>query len=192
MQLQPQLGWGLHCGYAKRIIKGVTDSKKLTHEKRLELFSKLQRWGHYQVQIASVNEINDIGIYLARNRAIIQAIRGLMSRLQPTQKVRVIIDGKFSKAWLARMGSPGIEVECMIKGDEKIYECGAASIIGRVYADALFEGFGKFFPGYNIERNHGSPDKVMYEKIRKDGACPYMRVNYAKSWWEKIRKGKTK
>jgi len=108
--------------YAKRIIKGVTDSKKLTHEKRLELFSKLQRWGHYQVQIASVNEINDIGIYLARNRAIIQAIRGLMSRLQPTQKVRVIIDGKFSKAWLARMGSPGIEVECMIKGDEKIYE----------------------------------------------------------------------
>jgi len=177
--------------YAIRKIKGVTDSKKLTHKKRLELFPKLQRWGHYQVQVASVNEINDIGIYLARNRAIIQAIRGLMSRLQPTGRVRIIIDGKFSEAWLARIRTPGTETECIIGGDEKVYECGAASIIARVYADSLFEGFGKFYPGYGFEHDHGSPSKNHIEALRKKGPSPYHRTkNYAAEWWKRIMETK--
>jgi len=142
---------------------------------------------------ATVNSINSIGIYKARNYAIATALENLYLQLlgMNIKSEKAIIDGPFSRAWVNYFRSKvAISVECMVNADEIVYEVSAASIVARIYADALFEGFGSFYPGYNLEKNHGSPDRVMYEKIRKDGACPYMRVNYGKSWWEKIRKGK--
>jgi len=181
--------------YALRRVRGVKDSKQLTHKQRLNLFGKLHYHSIYSIVPATVNSINSVGIYKARNYAIATAFENLYLQLlgMNIKPEKAIIDGPFSKGWMNYFKSKiAIPVECMVNADEIIYQVSAASIVARIYADALFTGFGSFYPGYNIERNHGSPDKVMYEKIRKDGACPYMRVNYGQSWWKKIQEGKTK
>lgn len=175
-------------------VRGVKDSKQLAHEQRLELFGRLQESSHYAVAPASVNDINELGIYLSRNMAIETAVYHLMSKLyfknpKPIfdRSIKIIIDGYFSEKWLKYFNITfNMPTECLVDGDEKVYEISAASIVGRVYADALFAGFGSFYPGYRLEKNHGSPDKIAYEKIRKSGPIPYHRTNYGKGWWRKI------
>ena len=179
--------------YALKKVHGVKDSKQLTHKQRIKLFERLQYDSIYTIVPATVNSINSVGIYKARNYAIASALESLYLQLleMNIKPKKAVIDGPFSKEWMNYFRSKvSIQVECMADADSKVYAVSAASIIGKIYMDSLFMGFGSFFPGYNIEKNHGSPDKVMYEKIRKDGACPYMRVDYGKSWWEKIRNGK--
>lgn len=182
---------------AVRQVPGVTDSKQLTHQQRLRLFAALQKASHYCVVPATVNDINGIGIYVARNLAMVQAGGMLLRKLQQLGErdavERFVLDGYFSKKWLAMFSGEwlGIAVESIIDGDAKVYELGAASIVARVYADALFEGWGRFWPGYRLERNHGSPDLVMYERLRLDGPTPVHRTEYGAGWWKKIMGGKT-
>lgn len=172
-----------------RKVEGVKDSKKLAHKRRLELFKKLQKSSLYSIVPATVNEINSTGIYMARNMAILSAVRKLLFSQNYGIK-NVLIDGYFSKKWLKFFSVDlRVPVECMVNGDDLVYECSAASIMARVYADALFQGFGEFYPGYNLEKCHGSPDKRMYEALRKKGPSPYHRTGYGKGWWEKIMKG---
>lgn len=177
----------------KKKIRGVKDSKQLSHEKRLELFAKLQDTGIYVVTLASVSDINRIGIYEARNFSIEAAASTLIKKLiyHGIKGGEIIIDGKFSKEWINfyDYSLHGWSVSAMINGDEKIYEISAASIIGKVYIDSLFQGFGAFYPGYDLEKCHGSPSKTMYAKLRESGPTPYHRTNYGLGWWEKIMKG---
>jgi len=178
-------------------IRGVKDSKQLAHKKRLELLPKLQAHGLYSIALASINDIEHLGIYKARNLAIIEALKTIKTKLfwlgfSNEDKVEIIIDGCFSNFWIDTFYSAcDLPVSCLIKGDEKVYEISAASIIARTYADCLFEGFGKFYPGYDLENCHGSPSKKMYEKIRAQGPSPYHRIgSYAPGWWEKIQSKK--
>lgn len=189
---------------AKKKVRGVKDSKILTHKKRLELFGKLHEAGSYSIMPATVNDINEMGIYKARNLAIEFAIYKLIKKVRANDVYyqgsidKVLIDGYFKKEWLndlstvlkIRYFGNYIPVECLVNGDKLVYEISAASIIGKVYVDSLFKGFGSFFPGYDLEKCHGSPSKKMYDKLRESGPTPYHRTNYGLGWWEKIMTGK--
>lgn len=181
-----------------RKIGEIKDSKQLTGSQRLMLFEKIQKTCHYSIALATVNDIADEGIYLARNYAIDSVIDKLVLKLwciykkHPMEWIKkIVIDGRFSVKWLHFFNNQKRPpVECLVNGDQKIYEISAASIVGRVYADALFAGFGSFYPGYRLEKNHGSPDKIAYKKIRESGPTPYHRTeNYAREWWKKIYGG---
>jgi ribonuclease HII len=175
---------------AKEKVEGVKDSKILTHKQRLHLFSELQKHSQYIVVPASVNLISEVGIYEARNLGIILALQGMQRVLD--KEVHVIIDGPFSKKWMDKFNAavPGWSIECLVDGDTKIYEVSAASIIGRVYADALFAGFGQFYPGYGFEIDHGAPSKKHYEALRRMGPSPFHRWRgYAPEWWKSIQGG---
>lgn len=181
-----------------RRVKRVKDSKLLTHDQRLKLFEKLQYRSMYSVIPVTVNDINDQGIYYSRNLGITHAVIRLYARMGGVGMVhgkldKIIVDGKFSEEWTEYFKFIWLfnRVECMVDGDQKVYEVSCASIIAKVYMDALFQGFGSFYPGYRMEINHGSPDKKMYQKIREDGPTPYHRVGYGKEWWKKIYKNET-
>lgn len=174
--------------YSFEKVEGATDSKKLSSKKRLELFGKLQEKSLYAVVPATVNQIGQVGIYKARNYAIVAAVSQLLECLLQLKIFPEIveIDGYWSSEWMSIFQRTfGITV---IRGyDESDYEVGAASIIARVYADALFTGFGKFYPGYGMEKDHGSPSVLHCEFIRKNGVSPIHRYkNYAEDWWKKI------
>lgn len=184
------------CAYkAVNLVSEVVDSKELTPKKRLKLFEQLQHTGYYAIALATVNDINELGIYRARNLAIISAVNHLQKRMQykgidhKLRPNKVVIDGYFSQKWLLIFTEEfKLKVECLINGDKLLYEISAASIVAKIFVDALFSGYGSFYPGYQMEINHGSPDPVMYEKIRRDGVTPFHRVKYAYRWWSKIFK----
>lgn len=180
-------------------VRGIMDSKQLTHSQRLRLFKGLHEQGLYYIIPATVNAINNVGVYRARNFAIIELMKAIQRMISASGSSvdKIIIDGYFSERWMstfqrnAQSWQP-IGVFCQVKADETVYEVSSASIIARVYADALFEGFGKFYPGYDLEQCHGSPSKKMYAKLREKGPTPYHRINYGKGWWDKVYKGKEK
>jgi len=182
--------------YQLKKVRGVKDSKLLTHKQRLKLFEKLQYNSIYTIVPATVNSINSVGIYKARNYAIASALEGLYLQLleMNIKPEKAVIDGPFSKEWMNYFRSKvSIPVGCMIDADEIVYQVSAASVVARIYADALFTGFGSFYPGYGFEHDHGSPSESHIEALRKRGPSPYHRTkNYAAKWWERIRKGKIK
>jgi len=135
--------------YALKKVRGIKDSKQLTHKQRLKLFGKLHYQSVYSVVPATVNSINSVGIYKARNYAIASALENLYLQLlgMNIKPEKAVIDGPFSKGWMNYFKSKiAISVECMVNADEIIYQVSAASIVARIYADALFTGFGSFYP----------------------------------------------
>jgi len=175
-------------------VDGVKDSKMLSQKKRLELFGAIQETSLYVILPATVNQIINLNITQPRNEAIIWATKMLLELLKSRRisPEKVIIDGPFKGDFIERMKQEtGINIEAIVKADQIHYEVSAASIMAKVYVDALFEGFGYFYPGYNIEKNHGSPDRVMYQKLRECGPTPWHRTGvYGRQWWDKIMEAK--
>lgn len=182
-------------------VEGVRDSKKLSKADQRRLFAEIQEKSLYAVIPANVGSINGIGVYMARNLAIISACRLLIASMAEDPRLekgkfgidKIVIDGYWSQAWLGRISreTHKLPTEGIIRGDDKVYEIGAASIVARVYADSLFEGWNKFWPGFNINHNHGSPDKAMYAALYKKGPAPIFRTHdYAPGWWKRILREK--
>lgn len=174
-------------------VEGVGDSKKISKQRQLELFDPLVKQSKFSVALATVGMIDQIGIYDARNIAIENALIALRRQMNGDWPYvgRVIIDGKWPYHLLRDFAktSGDLPVEGIVKADETIYECGAASIIARVYADALFGGWDQFYPGYSLGQSHGSPSQVMYRQLYEKGPTPIFRtINYAADWWKRILK----
>ena len=176
-------------------VRGVTDSKQLSAKKRLELFTELQKSSLYYVVPATPNSISKVNIYLARNIAIATAITGLLSVISVDDTFddkqfpqKVLIDGYWSKRWLQVFSEATLlEVEGVVRGDETVYEISAASIVAKVYCDALFAGWEKLYPEWGIGCDHGSLSDKHLAEIRAKGPSPLHRVGaYGRNWWEKI------
>lgn len=142
-----------------------------------------------------MNSIGHVGIYAARNYAVIAAVKLMLFELEQCALldyalgVQVLLDGYWSKHWIQVFESecPGVKFRGIVNGDAKVYEISAASIVARVYIDALFEGYNRFWPGYHLSENHGSPDKRMYAKLKRSGPSPVFRTkHYGTSWWKRI------
>ena len=171
-------------------VPGVKDSKALSKKRRLELFRAIQETSLYVILPATVNQIMCLNITRPRNQAIIWSTKMLLELLKNKHITprKAIIDGPFTEEFIIRMRREVmIDVIPVIKADQKYYAVSAASIVAKVYVDALFEGFGRFYPGYNMEKNHGSPDRIMYQKLRESGPSPWHRTGvYGRQWWAKI------
>lgn len=166
-------------------IEGVTDSKQTSLKQRLAVFAKIQELGLYSIVPATVASIRVLGIYKARNLAIEQAAMSLMGLLHEAGfegPLHILIDG------------PSLPInfiigkaEYIVGGDESIYVVSAASIVAKVYVDALFEGWNTFWPGYSLNSNHGASSREMVRKLKVSGPTPIHRRNgYAKAWWDKL------
>ena len=181
------------CSYYRtgKKIKGVGDSKKLTHKKRVELFDGLTKEGLYYVVPATPNIINHINVYYSRNSAIVSSLVGLgmvIRQMELDLPDKVEIDGKWSQKWLSIFSETlGIPVEGIIRGDETVYEISAASIIARIYCDALFEGWESFFPGWGIGYDHGSVSEKHKQELWERGPSPVHRIGvYGNDWWRRL------
>lgn len=62
-------------------VKGVRDSKQLTHSQRLALWPALMEYSTYAVALATVQDIEQIGVHIARNNAMVTAVRHLQDKL---------------------------------------------------------------------------------------------------------------
>ena len=72
--------------------------------------------------------------------------------------------------------------QSIIKGDGLSYSIGAASIIAKVYRDALMDGLDKIYPEYAFAKNKGYGTAVHIDAIKRAGLCPVHRRSFTKKW----------
>lgn len=69
-------------------------------------------------------------------------------------------------------------VEAVVKGDSRISEIMAASILAKNERDRIMVLAGKKWPEYGFEKHKGYPTKEHYLAIEKYGPCPIHRLSF--------------
>ena len=147
--------------------KELKDSKKLNKTKREVLAKYIKKNSIWAIGSASLKEVEKINILNASLLAMKRAIIKL--RKKPNI---VLIDGN---------KSPIIKkyfIKTIIKGDQKIPEISAASIIAKVSRDKLITGISKNFKSYKWDLNAGYGTKEHFRAIKKFGVTKFHRKTF--------------
>ena len=149
-------------------IPGVNDSKKLTPEKREELFPKIHASAlAVGVSIVSHQEIDELNILQASFRAM----RGALSLLSVKPEL-VLVDGHL------RLPEIQIPQEAITDGDQQSGSIAAASIIAKVTRDRMMVTWAKEYPQYGFEKHKGYGTKQHQEALLRFGPCPIHRRSF--------------
>ncbi|WP_320673925.1 ribonuclease HII [Prochlorococcus sp. MIT 1341] len=151
--------------------EGLTDSKLLTHKKRTYLVPLIKSlsigWALGQ---ASSREIDEFGIREATETAMIRAIQKLAKKPD-----FLLIDGNLPlRIWNGQQKN-------IIKGDVKLAEISAASVVAKESRDALIRRLACLFPGYGLETNMGYGTKKHIQAIQAKGASKLHRLSFLKN-----------
>ena len=147
-------------------IPGVTDSKQLTDKKRRELFNQIiDECIAYKVIAIDNKKIDEINILEASRLAMEKAVKGLS--VKP--------DYILTDAMKLHTKIPFME---LIKGDERSYTIGCASIIAKVTRDDVMIELAKKYPGYDWEKNKGYPTPAHKKALYVHGITKLHRVTY--------------
>jgi ribonuclease HII len=148
-------------------IKGLNDSKKLTREQRERLEPEILAKSIYAISFVDNREIDELNILWASMAAMSRAIQAL-SQI-PTM---IYVDGN-------RLPKD-IQGEAVIKGDAKIAEIAAASILAKVARDRyMVEVIHPLYPQYGFDRHFGYPTPDHFETLNRYGPCEIHRFSYA-------------
>lgn len=151
-------------------IKGLRDSKLLPPEKREVLSQRIREhsiaWSIAAVDVARIDQLN---IYWASNLAMKHAVRGLSCKPD-----HLLIDAM-------RLEIPCAQTK-IIHGDALSASIAAASIIAKVYRDALLREWAPIFPEYDLASNKGYSAPKHIKALREIGPSPLHRQSFAPVW----------
>jgi ribonuclease HII len=151
-----------------RPINGLRDSKKLTEARRNELAAQIkERALAWAIASCSESEIDALNILQASMLAMRRAIEGL----SPVPTL-ALIDGN-------RCPVMPIRSEAIVKGDDKVAEISAASILAKTARDASLMQLHEQFPNYAFDQHKGYPTALHLERLQLHGVSPVHRKSYA-------------
>ncbi|EGQ8105352.1 ribonuclease HII [Vibrio parahaemolyticus] len=148
-------------------IEGLNDSKKLSEKKRLALLPEIKEKAlAWAVGRCSPEEIDELNILQATMVAMQRAIAGL--KVQPDL---VLIDGN-------RCPELPMDSHAVVKGDLRVAEISAASIIAKVVRDQEMEELDKQYPQFGFAKHKGYPTKAHFEAIEQHGVISEHRKSF--------------
>ncbi|WP_414931425.1 ribonuclease HII [Vibrio europaeus] len=148
-------------------IEGLNDSKKLSEKKRLALLPEIkQKALAWSVGRCSPEEIDELNILQATMVAMQRAVAGL--EVQPDF---VLIDGN-------RCPQLPMQSQAVVKGDLRVAEISAASIIAKVVRDQEMEELDKLHPEFGFAKHKGYPTKAHFEAIEQHGVIDQHRKSF--------------
>ena len=152
----------------KKPILGLSDSKKLTSNKRDSLYNVIltQALG-VSIGRASVSEIDELNILQASLLAMERAVSSLS--ILPEY---VLVDGIHLPNW-------NYKSQAIIKGDQKVAPIAAASIVAKVFRDRELVSLDSVYPQFDFRANKGYPTKKHLRALVKYGPCPIHRFSFA-------------
>lgn len=152
----------------KKKICGLADSKLLTPKKREYLASKIQEYAKaWSIGRAEVEEIDRINIFQASLLAMQRAVLALTLLPQ-----LVLVDGKHCP----KLSYPS---QAIIKGDKKIAEISAASILAKVHRDAEMRNLDAQYPGYGFATHKGYGTAYHLQALKKLGPVAIHRHSFS-------------
>jgi len=157
------------------VIEGVRDSKKLSEKKREilydEILSQCIAYGIGRVDSSMIDKINI-------KEATRLAMKIAVENLQDGEGNKVYPDFLLIDAEKVDLKIPQ---ESIIKGDDRTYGIGCASIIAKVFRDRLCLEWDREFEGYNLKKHKGYGTKEHRENIQKLGPSPIHRKSFLKN-----------
>ena len=150
-------------------IEGLRDSKKLSESKRYSLAAHIKKNAiAWSLGVCSASEIDELNIHQATLLAMKRAIESLGSY----DLMKVMVDGLFCP----KLDYPS---EAIVKGDDKVAEISAASIIAKTERDLKMIEIDKIYPAYQFKKHKGYPTKLHIEMIKCEGLCEYHRKSFS-------------
>lgn len=155
---------------ARKLLRMIDDSKKLTLEQREEAYEAMIASGVVQFAVAeaSVEEIDRINILQATYLAMRRAVQALVE-----QPEVVLVDGNRAPPQL------GCRAETIVGGDAHSYSIAAASIFAKVARDRYMTKLAETFPGYGWESNRGYGSAQHLDALTLLGPTPHHRMSFA-------------
>jgi len=162
--------------YAAAVILGpefntedLRDSKKLSESKRYFLAEQIKKNAlAWTVGICRADEIDELNIHQATLLAMQRAIKALNIHTS----IKIMVDGLFC---------PQVDFSCeaIVKGDDKVAEISAASIIAKTERDLKMIEIDKAYPAYQFKKHKGYPTKLHIEMIKSHGLCEHHRKSFS-------------
>jgi ribonuclease HII len=151
----------------KARFNGLTDSKKLTEKKRLELDLSIRAqaiaWSIAAVDAETIDRINI-------RQASLLAMRLAVERLALTPDY-LLIDGVDTIDWPCQQ-------QPVIQGDATSFSIAAASVLAKVYRDKLLIDLDQQYPGYGLASHKGYCSQEHLEALARLGPTPMHRKSY--------------
>lgn len=160
----------------KRIPKGIDDSKRLSPERREELFEKICATASFAVVTAPPSRVDRDNILRASLWALARAVGAL-----PDAPRHVFVDGR------DRIET-SCQCEAVIGGDGLVLSIAAASIIAKVSRDRMMTKLSYDCPGYGFERHMGYAVPEHMQALKALGPTVHHRRSFAPvaAAWESI------
>ena len=148
-------------------IQGLADSKKLSARKRDFLYEEIiEKSLAWSVAAATPAEIDELNILQATMLAMKRAVMNLS--IEPGF---VYIDGN-------RCPEIPYPSEAVVKGDSKVPEISAASILAKVVRDREMEALDQLHPGYGFAKHKGYPTAEHFSALSSLGVLPQHRRSF--------------
>ncbi len=148
-------------------IAGLADSKKLSEKKRDLLYDEIvEKALAWCIASASPAEIDELNILHASMLAMRRAVLGLS--IEPEF---VYVDGN-------RCPELPYPSEPVVKGDSKIKEISAASIIAKVARDREMKALDALYPDYGFAKHKGYPTAAHFDALKKFGPLAEHRRSF--------------
>jgi ribonuclease HII len=154
-----------------RPISGLADSKKLSEAKRdalaIEIKAHALAWG---IASVSAQEIDEINILQASLLAMQRAYQAMVAQFG-VHATLIQVDGN---------RTPKFELPCeaIVKGDSKVAEISAASILAKTARDASLLVLDAQYPQYGFAQHKGYPTALHLERLALYGITPEHRRSY--------------
>lgn len=151
---------------------GVRDSKKLTPKKREEIYEVLisHPFIEWAAGKASEKVVDRINVLEATKLAMKRAVGSLEKKLGQKPDF-LILDGRIKL-------DLDIGQKSIIKGDNKVFSCAAASIIAKVRRDRLMKRHDKKYPEYGFISHKGYGTKKHLAALTGLGPCKIHRKSF--------------
>ncbi|WP_336296126.1 ribonuclease HII [Cronobacter dublinensis] len=149
-------------------IVGLADSKKLSEKRRLALFDEIKEKAiAWSLGRAEPHEIDELNILHATMLAMQRAVANLA--VTPEY---VLVDGN-------RCPALPIPSMAVVKGDSRVAEISAASILAKVTRDAEMAELDLTFPQYGFAQHKGYPTAFHLERLAEHGVTAHHRRSFA-------------
>lgn len=148
-------------------IEGLTDSKKLSEKKRLALFDEIKEKAlSWSLGRCEPSEIDELNILQATMVAMQRAVAGLS-----VEPGFVLIDGNKVPQLL-------MPAQAVVKGDLRVAEISAASILAKVTRDQEMVELDARYPAYGFAQHKGYPTKAHFAALEAFGAIDEHRKSF--------------
>ena len=177
-----EVGRGAFCGpvvscsvlLEKKILNNslvfqITDSKKLSHKKRIILSKFIKEYSSYSIGVANNIEIDEMNILRATNLSMIRSYE----KFKETENL-IKIDG-------LKTFSLNEKTTFIKNGDQKSISIAAASIIAKTWRDRLMTLYSKIYPMYGWDRNKGYGTHEHRNAIKKFGLTKIHRKSFLRN-----------